>query len=228
MTIASRSGHPVVRIVADDREGSSPVIEALTSMGGVELSVKRLEAGDYLVDNSLVVERKTHRDLVQSICDGRLFRQAWRLATCSAPRRCLVIETLFGRPDCRLLPAHTIQGAIITVSLLFGIPVLHSVGAAETAHLLLLAGCQLHRRHTGAPRAHPIAHGPARSTQVLMLLAVRNVGPAKAAALLDHFGSIRALATATVEDLATVPGIGSRTARNVHWALNAVQRQGGV
>jgi excinuclease UvrABC nuclease subunit len=69
-------------------------------------------------------------------------------------------------------------------------------------------------------RLHPSVNAPARSTEFRMLLAIRNIGPRRASALLEHFGSIRSLSTATVgEALAAAPGIGLRTARTVQWAM---------
>ena len=67
-----------VRITADDRERAAGVIEALGAMEDVELSIERLSLGDYVVENGLLVERKTVLDLALSVVDGRLFRQAGR------------------------------------------------------------------------------------------------------------------------------------------------------
>jgi len=67
-----------VRITADDWERSAGVIEALAAMADVELSIERLSLAGYVVENSLLVERKTVLDLALSVVDGRLFRQAGR------------------------------------------------------------------------------------------------------------------------------------------------------
>jgi excinuclease ABC subunit C len=50
---------------------------------------------------------------------------------------------------------------------------------------------------------------------------VPGLGPARRAALLKHFGSVRKLRAASVEDIATVPGIGSRLAATIAVALGA-------
>ena len=71
---------PSLHVVADDRETGSGVIEALAVKDDVSLTVTRLSLGDYRVDDELCVERKTLPDLAGSIADGRLFRQASRLA----------------------------------------------------------------------------------------------------------------------------------------------------
>ncbi len=49
---------------------------------------------------------------------------------------------------------------------------------------------------------------------------VPGLGPARRATLLRQFGSVRKLRTATVQEIAAVPGFGLRTAEAVHSALN--------
>ncbi|HEY0119067.1 MAG TPA: excinuclease ABC subunit UvrC [Cellulomonas sp.] len=53
-----------------------------------------------------------------------------------------------------------------------------------------------------------------------VLDAVPGVGPARRAALLRHFGSVKRLRAASVAEIATVPGMGERTAAAVLAALN--------
>ncbi len=49
---------------------------------------------------------------------------------------------------------------------------------------------------------------------------VPGLGPARRATLLRQFGSVRKLGTATVDEIAAVPGFGLRTAEAVHRALH--------
>ena len=79
-------------IVADDRESRSAVVALLQSHPRVELHTQRLSLGDYLIDDWLLVERKTLPDLVASVLDGRLFSQALRLVDSGLPRTALVLE----------------------------------------------------------------------------------------------------------------------------------------
>jgi len=53
--------------------------------------------------------------------------------------------------------------------------------------------------------------------------AVPGLGPARRIALLKHFGSVRKLKAAGVDEIAALPGFGPRTAAAVHAALNASQ-----
>ena len=79
----------VIRVVADDREATCNVVEALRLHPRCEVEIRRLRLGDYQVGGRLLFERKTLRDLV-SIIDGRFLirRGAWRAAHCG-PSLCL-------------------------------------------------------------------------------------------------------------------------------------------
>jgi excinuclease ABC subunit C len=79
----------------------------------------------------------------------------------------------------------------------------------------------LQRLRDEAHRFAITAHRNRRSKgmTVSVLDAVPGVGPARTAALLKHFGSIRRLSAAGVEEIAGVPGMGARTAAAVLAAL---------
>ena len=197
-----------VRIIADDRERSAGVIEALDAMEDVELSIGRLSLGDYVVENGLLVERKTVLDLGLSILDGRLFRQAGRLARVPAMRPCLIVEGATEEFDRAAVSRPAMQGALITATLVYGLPVLYSSGPVETARLLRIAACQRRRREARGPERFCSKNGSDRRLRMLMLEAVPNIGPVRAEVLVDAFGTIEAIAAASVGDLATTAGIG--------------------
>ena len=79
MAIANRAAYSV-SVVVDDRESSSSVLRALREIADVKVTTQRLLLGDYLIDGRILFERKTLPDLAESIKDGRLFKQACRLA----------------------------------------------------------------------------------------------------------------------------------------------------
>src|SRR4051794_20189704 len=80
-----------VRIMADDREAGSGVIEELRARADVELRIGRMLVGDFDVEDRIRVERKTLRDFGVSIFDGRLFKQCAALSQ-SAARGVLILE----------------------------------------------------------------------------------------------------------------------------------------
>jgi len=65
-------------IVCDERERASGVPQELALLG-VITKFAMLPAGDYIVSPSTAVERKSVRDFVTSLYDGRLFKQVSEL-----------------------------------------------------------------------------------------------------------------------------------------------------
>jgi ERCC4-type nuclease len=212
-----------VAVVADDREEESGVIAALSEMDDVRLTVDRLSLGDYLVDDWLRVERKSLPDLAESIADGRLFRQASRLASTSQ-RAVVVLEGTardLANSDMR---REAIQGALIALTLKLEVSLLRAKTPDETARLLCYAARQMRRAQDGAvPRASGGTRPSGkRKRQLYVLQGLPGVGPTRAQRLLAAFGSVEDVMTAPVEDLTEVEGIGSKTAQSVRWAVEEV------
>lgn len=65
-----------VKIEVDYREKPSGIIDILRSRNGIRVEEKRLSVGDYRINDHITVERKTTRNFIISIIDGRLFSQA--------------------------------------------------------------------------------------------------------------------------------------------------------
>lgn len=216
---ADRAPTPsAIQIVIDDREAGSGVAESLQRRPGVRLVIRRLALGDYQVDEALLVERKTLLDLTQSVKDGRLFSQGLRLA--NAPlRSAVILEGRSGDLARSGMRREAIQGALITLTLFLGIPLLRAIDPEETAGLILIAARQARARAIGAlPRHGTRPNGKSR-TQNRILQGLPGIGPERARRLVEHFGSIESVIQATPEELAEVPGIGATTAKAIRWAV---------
>ena len=201
----------IISIEADDRERPSGIPDLLGAETGVRLTLRRLSLGDYLVNGRLLFERKTMRDFAQSIVDGRLFRQARGLAN-SRWRPALVLEDPPADRERINVPWEALQGGLVTVSLIFAIPVLRSETPAETARLLIYSGTQECRHAAGLLKRPGYRPRSKAARQRYILQGMPGVGPTRAARLLERFGSVRAVLNATVADLTGVAGIGRRTA----------------
>ena len=213
---------PVIHIVIDDRERSQTIRQTLTSMEDVTCEVQRLTMGDFQVDGRLVFERKTLPDFALSVIDGRLLRQMARLAA-SPLKGVLILE---GKSrDLRQGEIHreALQGALITTSLVLGIPVLRALTPEETARLMVYAGRQVTRMAAGGlPRPGFRPKGK-RKQQLYILQSLPGVGPARAARLLERFGSVQNVLNAGLEDLTAVDGVGAHTARNIRQVIRESQ-----
>ncbi|MBN2354582.1 nuclease [candidate division KSB1 bacterium] len=201
-----------ITILVDDREKDSGVIDCLRRFPDIELSIRRLPIGDYLVDNRVLFERKGIEDFCTSIIDGRLFRQAAQLAG-QKKRAALIIEGTAADLNHCGVKREAIQGALITVSVFYGIPVLRSRHAEETARLILYTGRQNHVIQTHAlPRQGRRPRGK-RKQQLYILQGLPGIGPVRAERLLQRFGSLQAIFDATAEELSQVDGICKKGAK---------------
>lgn len=213
------SGISYISVVADDRELTGGVVDALRRQEGVSVDVQRLPLGDYLIDDTLLVERKTLPDLVASIKDGRLFRQGYRLAG-SPCRNALILEGTSRDLADSEMRREAIQGALISLTLYLGIPLLRSRDPSETAQIMLFAARQGRLAASGMP-SRPGGRRPRKKNriQTRVLQGLPGVGAERARRLLERFGTLEAVTQADTRELASVRGIGPATAEAIRWAV---------
>ncbi len=206
----------------DDREVRSGVLDIIEKNEGVSAIVKRLSLGDYEIDGRLLVERKTIRDLTISIQDDRLFGQACRLA--DAPMWSAIILEGTGRDLAASgMRREAVQGALITLTLYLGIPLLRSRDLEETVRLLLYAARQGRAVASGALPRKGRRYKGKRRVQTHILQGLPGVGAERAKRLLDQFGSIEAVVAASETELTAVHGIGQGTAQSIRWSVQETQ-----
>ncbi len=111
-----------MHVVVDDRERDGQVARHLAALPEVSVEIGHLPLGDLLVDGRLLVERKTVTDLAASLCDGRLFRQAKRLAADRDHRVCIVLEGTSREAERVGVTRESLQGAVVSLTLIFGLP----------------------------------------------------------------------------------------------------------
>ncbi len=207
-----------IKIIADDRERNSGVLSALRSDGCCDLKIHRMPVGDYLIDERVLVERKTLPDLVASIKDGRLFRQALRLVE-AEPWCVIVLEGTVSDLTGSGMRREAIQGALITLTLYLGIPLLRSMGPDETARLLIYIARQGRAYSGDGPQRHGRLPRGKRRLQIYILQGFPSIGPRRAARLLDRFGTLDRILTAEIDELCAVKGIGLSVAKGIRWAV---------
>jgi DNA excision repair protein ERCC-4 len=209
-----------VEIVADDREHPSGVIEELEKADGVVVKVEHLSVGDYCVDGAVLIERKTAADFAQSLIDGRLFGQAGRMAS-SPLRPAYIIEGTSAEWVGLGVSREALQGALVTLMLIFDVPVFRSSDPAESARLIFYIGSQLVRLRDPGYAPYRQAKAKRKKTRQLRILqSLPGVGADRAKKLLERFGTVRACFTASPTELSEVSGIGSKTAATIDQVIN--------
>jgi DNA excision repair protein ERCC-4 len=222
-----------VRIVVDERERSSNIPELLKNAGAV-IDFTQLKVGDYVVSSETAVERKTVRDLISSIYDGRLFVQCSDLVR-FYQKPLLVVQgniadlaqTSEDMEDPDDIKLHTERmslayDALITVATEFRIPIIHTPSAEQTAQLLVtLVNRSLQEAKATGPLLRKIKkENPIQIQQLSVLASLPGVGEKLAARMLKKFHTpIRAL-NASAAELATIPGFGLARAERVRKVLN--------
>ncbi len=210
-------------VIIDHREPIEQCKYEFEKYHPAKLEIISLEIGDYFINSHLLFERKTMRDFIRSICDGRLFSQGRQLKF-SKMKSAILLEG--NGEDLANLNAlrPAIQGAILKLSLGFGIPVLRSNHIAESVQLMVYAAYQ---RHTIGkmfmPPKKKITTCKYR-TKLQLLQALPHVGLYRAKLLLRHFGNLRRVFNASYEELRHVPGIGKQIAGKIISILDSVKR----
>jgi len=207
-----------ISVQVDDRESTAPVIDLLRRSSEFQVAIRRLKLGDYLVDNRYLFERKTLPDLANAIISGRLFAQALRLTTTTF-RPAILLEGTAQDLAGSGMHWESIQGALVTVALFFGIPLLRTRTPEETVRTMVFASRQGRAYAIGAlPRSGHRPRGK-HARQLFILQGLPGIGPERARRLLARFGSVGAVVNARTGELRSVRGIGTQVADQIRWAV---------
>ena len=124
-----------IRIVIDEREKKSGIPKLLKAIG-VNVELKTLPIGDYIVSHETVVERKSINDLISSIFDGRLFDQCNRLKD-HFQFPVILLEGNVDEIESITENPLVFYGALSTIAIDFKIPIIPTPNASHTAKLLI-------------------------------------------------------------------------------------------
>ena len=119
----------------DHRENADILIDSLSEKYGFEIELTTLKYGDYFIEPDITIERKTTKDFLISIIDGRLFKQAYRLAEFTR-RPIILVEGRHYYGTGLDFSMESVKGVLITLAQTFHIPVLRSVDENDTAWYL--------------------------------------------------------------------------------------------
>lgn len=203
-----------LRVIADERERKSGIPDLLSKIG-VRTDIVTLRTGDYIVESSTAVERKSVRDLVSSVADGRLRDQCERLSG-EFKNPILVLEGAAEEISGAVDNPFVFYAALARVVIDFGISLIQTPDATHTAKLLVSLGAREGARAGAVPRKVRKRPGaPLGDQQVGVLCSVPGIGEQLASRLLARFGTPLGAFSATAAELAQVEGLSAASAKRL-------------
>ncbi len=202
-----------IMVYADTREKNIQLLKVLKEK--TELKIKQLPVGDFILSERVGVERKTTEDFIQSIIDKRLLSQASDLSR-NFEIPVMIIE---GREDIyciRDVHENAIRGALISLSLSFGVHIICSRNEQDTANILYLIA---KREQAYGGKEVPL-RGEKKpfsleERQRYIIESLPNISAVLARRLLERFGTVTDVINASKTELIKVEGIGEKKAANI-------------
>ncbi len=227
-----------VKVVLDHRERA--IREDVEKIfDDVELSM--LNVGDIVLllpGYAVLVERKSFSDFVGSIRSNRLWEQLLRIMKTKKiygykiKRKILLVhgnpldnDILLSDEDYDDRLWASLSGAFMEITYVYGIPVFF-LESKSSVPIFLRILCK--RELNGSNDAFPkprwfrkrAKNLPEKEQRVYFLSSLPNVGEVLARNLIDHFGSIVAVANANIDELQKVNGVGNKKAMQIYNAFH--------
>lgn len=201
-----------LRIIVDERERKSGIPDLLRAVG-INIEMKTLPIGDYIVAPETIVERKSIRDLVSSVFDGRLFDQCNRLKE----HYQFPIILMEGNVDeINEITENPLifYGAVSTIALDFKIPIISTPSADHTAKLLVSL-CSRKEAPKGPFLKKIKKSNNVQKQQLTALSSLPGVGEKLSIRMLKKFGSPLRVFNANLAELTKVEGLGAARAKKI-------------
>ena len=204
-----------IQITIDHREKPSGVHLKLSELC-IPFEFKTLKAGDYIINDQIIIERKTKDDFALSIVQGRLFKQCAKLKK-SSMHQIILIE---GNPYLtqHKIEREAIQGALISIGVSWQIPILFSADIHSTALTLQTTVLQNLKEKSYQQRYGYKPKTPLKQAHYF-LQGLPKVGPKLSILLLKKFGSLENIINANEQDLMEIEGLGYAKAANIRQFL---------
>ncbi len=205
-------------IYVDSRENK--LYDFLGDRNEIEVGVKQLAVGDYLVSERMAIERKTTKDFVQSIIDGRLFNQVHDLIkNFEIPVMIIEGNDIYG---IRKVHPNAIRGAISSITTKYGIPIIWTKDENDSIEYIIRLALREHEEE----KVENVIRGKKKlktitDKQLFFLAGFPNINEKLARRLLEYFGSLKAIVNAKETELMKIEGIGKEKARQIIELLEA-------
>lgn len=203
-------------IYADHRENGTRIPDLLKNKSDSKITVeviqKQLGVADFLLSERVAVERKTTEDFLQSIVDGRLFKQIRNLKA-SYKKPLLIIEGDDGLFESRNIHPNAICGAMSSISIDSCVPIIWTKNQKETANYLYTIAKREQIEFEKSVRIREkIRILTKNQRQEYIVSGLPKISTVLARRLLEYFKTPENIFKATEEELLKVDGIGKEKA----------------
>jgi len=203
-----------VNITADFREKGSAVIKQLID-DGIDMDLKQLKVGDYLLSDQCCVEYKNVSDFIDSLIDGRLLQQVKDLKQ-SYPKPLIIVEGQQDMYSVRNVHPNAIRGLLATITVSFGVPILQTKNSIDTANMLTAIAKREQNSTVKEFSMHSRKPLSVKEQQEYIISALPGVGPTLAKPLLKKFGSVKGVISADADNLKEIDLIGKKKATDIY------------
>lgn len=207
----------MVTVIMDRRE--SDIFKKLLESLGVEVIKRQIQVGDFIVSERTVVERKTRKDLENSIIDGRLFKQLKNLFEFF--ERVVVIVEGRKADHIERINKKALLGACASIIGDYGASVVFTESYEETVEIIYALA-----KHEQKAMNRPVYVKGKRKVlsieeeQKAIVESFPGIGPQTAVMLLKHFGTVRNIVNASAEELMEVKNVGKKKAQIIRKILD--------
>lgn len=217
----------MVRIIIDDRE-KSQVRKYLDALGA-DIVIQRMEVGDVQISHDCAFELKIHSDFLKSIVGENgdkldVLAKCRDLAEAYSKPALLVGGSIEEILTERRIPKNAIL-AVIQAITWCGCPVRFLVNEEIAANYIFNEAKKQQGEDESKRAFQPHGKRSNRSSDEqkhYTISSINDVGPAQALNLLRHFGNIKHIANATLEELMEVDLVGEQTALAIRENLQGV------
>ncbi|MHC4751279.1 MAG: ERCC4 domain-containing protein [Planctomycetota bacterium] len=199
-------------VVSDYRERE--VSEAL-KLFGAHVNKMSLAVGDFVCSDRLVVERKDHSDFVGSIIDGRIFEQAQRMRE-GFQKPVFIIEGNSNRD----ISVNALKAAVATLATNFDASVISTKNPKDTA-LTVFWLAKKEQQEAGREISIRVGKKPKDERRLAeqIVCGLPGVSTKICKRLLEKFGTVEGVFSASEDELIEVEGIGKKLAKRIRNVL---------
>lgn len=205
-------------IYVDMRE-SAELVRRLRHRG-VQVEVKQLDVGDFVISSDVVAERKTIDDFVKSVFDGRLFKQ---LVNMSSKYQKPILIVQGAKSELSGMGESAFFGALASVVSDFRVPVFFASDEREFIEIIFHIA---RREQVEKKKEVQVREGrkpvSTSETQRYIVSGIPGVSAVIADKLLTKMSTIEKLFSSSEADLRSVEGIGEVMAQRIRQLSTSV------